>query len=122
MKVEEPAALGYATTNSVISHLRHQIVERVESETDVNVLEQIYSIINPKDTSFEERFKRSKAMAEKYCTHDVAAELEAESFMINKPCPFANETFDADAAIREDERDENAPNEWLQKMFPEVYA
>ncbi|MBR1652903.1 MAG: hypothetical protein IJ692_05880 [Alloprevotella sp.] len=122
MKVEEPATSGYAAKNSVVLHLRQSIVERVESETDVNVLERIYSIIYPKDASYEERFRRQKAMAERYCTPEVAAELEAEGFMVGKACPSVGATFDAEAAIREDERDGNAPQEWLQKMFPEVYA
>lgn len=114
--------MGYSTTNPIIPHLRHYILDRIEDETDVSVLEKIYAIISPKEASFKEQFAQAKSQTDEFCTPDLAAELEAEGYMINKPYPYGNSDFDIDAAIREDEVDGNAPQEWLAKMFPEVYA
>ena len=122
MEVKEPVAAAYATPNPVVPHLRHYIVDKVEAETDEDVLERILAIVSPHEASFKQRFNQAKTQTEKYCTPEVAAALEAEGFMINKPRPFEDEPFDVDAAIRDDERDDNAPREWLEKMFPEVYA
>lgn len=115
-------AAGYASQNPVIPHLRNYIVDKVEAETDVDVLEQILAIVSPHEASFKERFNQAKVQTEKYCTPDVAAAMEADGFMINKPCPFEGESFDIEAAICDDEHDDNAPREWLEKMFPEVYV
>lgn len=122
MEAKEPIAAGYSATNPVLPHLRHYIMDRVESETDVSVLEQIYAIISPQEASFKERFSRAKAQTDEYCAPDLAEELEAECYMINKPYPLENDSLDIDAIIQADELDENAPQEWLEKMFPEVYA
>ena len=122
MEIKEPMALGYSTTNPVIPHLRHYILNRIEDETDVSVLEKIYAIISPKEVSFKEQFAQAKLQTEEFCTPDLAAELEADGYMINKPYPYDSSNFDIDAAVREDEVDGNAPQEWLAKMFPELYA
>ena len=40
--------------------------------------------------------------------------------MIGKPFPY--EEFDLEKAITEDESDEPAPEEWVQKMFPKFFS
>ena len=42
--------------------------------------------------------------------------------MIGKPYPFDDSNFDFDKAIKEDELDEVAPDEWVEKMFPELHV
>ena len=61
-----------------------------------------------------------KNLTEKYCPKELADELAADDYMIGKPFPY--EEFDLEKAIIEDESDEPAPEEWVQKMFPKVYA
>ena len=123
MKVEEPIASGDTPAKSAVSHLRHYIMERVETETDLAMLERIYSIISSRESlSFREKYSQAKIQTEKYCTSDMAAELEAEGYMIDKDFPYADEPLDIETLIAEDESDDNAPKEWIEKMFPEVYA
>ena len=123
MKVEEPVASGYTSAKSAVSHLRHYIMERVENETDVTTLEQIYSIISSRDSiPYREKYNQAKIQTEQYCTGDMVAELEAEGYMIGKERPYADGPTDIETLIAEDESDGNAPKEWLEKMFPEVYA
>lgn len=42
--------------------------------------------------------------------------------MIDKSYPTSSAHFDLEQAISEDEQDGNAPEEWLRKMFPELYV
>lgn len=70
--------------------------------------------------SIAQKIENAKRQTEKYCTKEIAAELAAENYMIGKPAPDI--AFDMDQAIADDDADEAAPEEWLKKMFPEVYA
>ena len=119
MKAKEPLLKSYK--NSIIPHLRNYIVDKVENEQDVGVLQQLYAVITPKDReSFAEKFTQAQKQTEQYCVPEIAAELESEGYMIGKPYPYDDEAFDFDQAIREDEADEVAPDEWVEKMFPEI--
>lgn len=121
MKAEEPLRQSYG--NSMIPHLRNYIVDKVEKENDVEVLQRLYAIINTQsDETYYEKFVQAKEQTEKYCTKEMAEELEAEGFMIGKPYPIDDSKFDFDQAIKEDEMDAEAPQEWVEKMFPELYA
>ena len=71
--------------------------------------------------SFEQKLKNARRQTEKYCTKDIADELAADNYMIGKPFPDGG-AFDMEQAIADDAADEPAPDEWLKKMFPEVYA
>lgn len=123
MEAKEPIPSGYTPANLTVPHLRHFIMDRVENETDVSVLEQIYAIVAPKGTmSFIEKYNQAKSQTEQFCTDDIVEELEAEGYMIDKPYPMSDDVFDFEAAIRDDEHDDHAPQEWLKKMFPEIYA
>ena len=46
--------------------------------------------------------------------------MATDDYMIGKPFPY--EEFDLAKAIIEDENDEPAPKEWVQKMFPKVFS
>lgn len=105
-----------------IPELRSFIVDRVSTLTDRNALQRICSIIISNSESYEQKFLAAKQQTEQYCTPDIAAELEADGFMIGKPFPFDDSLFDLEQAEQEDLNDEPAPEEWLKKMFPEVYA
>ena len=70
--------------------------------------------------SISQKIENAKRQTEKYCTKEIADELAAENYMIGKPAPCS--AFDMEQAIADDETDEPAPEEWLKKMFPEVYA
>ena len=63
-----------------------------------------------------------KEIAQKYCPEELAKELEAEGYMIDKPYPYMDSTQDLEEAIQDDEKDENAPQEWITKMFPELHV
>ena len=107
----------------MIPHLRSYIVEKVEQENDVAVLQRLYAVINAQsDGTYAEKFAQAKEQVEKYCTKEIAEELEAEGYMIGKPYPIDDDQFDFEQAIREDETDAEAPQEWLEKMFPELYV
>ena len=71
--------------------------------------------------SMAQKIENAKRQTEKYCTKEIADELAAENYMIGKPAPDSG-VFDMEQAIADDEADEAAPEEWLKKMFPEVYA
>lgn len=121
MKAEEP--LLHSHNNPMISHLRSYIVDKVENENDITVLQRLYAVITPQsDETYAERFAQAKEQTEKYCAEEIAKELEAEGYMIGKPYPFDDSNFDFDKAIKEDELDEVAPDEWVEKMFPELHV
>ena len=123
MKAKEPIASNYTPSNPIIPHLRNYIMEKLEDERDLNVLEKIYSIISPEDElSYEEKFAIAKEQTKQYCPEELARELEAEGFMIDKPYPYEDELSYIDTVIKEDEEDVNAPEEWVRKMFPELYV
>lgn len=63
---------------------------------------------------------KAKEQTERYCVPEIAVELENEGYMIDKPYPFDSEFFNFNQAILEDESDEDAPDEWVEKMFPEI--
>ena len=119
MKVKEPLLKSHS--NAMIPHLRSFIVEKVENEEDVDVLQQLYAVITPKsDKTYAEKFAQAKAQTERYCVPEIAEELENEGYMIGKPYPYDDDAFDFNQAIKEDEADDVAPDEWVEKMFPEV--
>ena len=119
MKVKEPLLKSHS--NAMIPHLRSYIVEKVEKEKDTAVLQQLYAVITPKaNETFAEKFTQAKEQTERYCTPEIAEELEDEGYMIGKPYPFNDEEFDLERAIKEDELDQVAPDEWVEKMFPEI--
>lgn len=120
MKAKEPAGIS-AGVSTLLPHLRHRIVERVEEEKNLSVLEQIYSIIASGD-SFEEKYRLAKEQTERYCAPELAEQLEAEGYMIDKAYPYDDTQLDLDQLRREDAEDGDAPQEWLEKMFPELYA
>lgn len=70
--------------------------------------------------SITQKIENAKRQTEKYCTKEIADELAAENYMIGKPAPDI--AFDMEQAIADDDADEAAPEDWLKKMFPEVYA
>ena len=105
-----------------IPALRSFIVDKVSTLTDRNTLQRIYSIIISNSENYERKFLEAKQQTEQYCTPEIAAELEADGFMIGKSFPFDDSLFDLEQAEQEDLEDEPAPEEWLKKMFPEVYA
>ena len=130
MKTKEPIVAKY--NNNLIPYLKSYIVDKLEEENNLDVLEKIYSIISPESKmSFEQKFALAKEQTEKadvdlsYAVWDkdaVAKELEAEGYMIDKPYPFMDSTQDLEEAIQDDEKDENAPQEWITKMFPELHV
>ena len=71
---------------------------------------------------FKRKFAIAKEQTKKYCPEELAKELEAEGYMIDKPYPFMDSTQELEAVIRDDENDENAPQEWITKMFPELHV
>ena len=93
MKVKEPLLKSHS--NAMIPHLRSYIVEKVEKEKDMAVLQQLYAVITPKaNETFAEKFTQAKEQTERYCTPEIAEELEDEGYMIGKPYPFNDEEFD----------------------------
>ena len=78
--------------------------------------------INIKAEIYDHKFLEAKQQTEQYCTPEIAAGLEADGFMIGKPFPFDDSLLDLEQAEQEDLENEPAPEEWLKKMFPEVYA
>lgn len=84
MKTKEPIVAKY--NNNLIPYLKSYIVDKLEEENNLDVLEKIYSIISPESKmSFEQKFALAKEQTEKYCPEELAKELEAEGFMIDKP-------------------------------------
>lgn len=123
MKTKEPIIPKYSQNNNLIPYLKNYIVDKLEDENNLDVLEKIYSIISPKsELSFEQKFALAKEQTEKYCPEELARELEAEGYMIDKSYPYEDEIIDIDTIIKEDEKDENAPEEWITKMFPELHV
>lgn len=121
MKAEEP--LLHSHNNPMIPHLRSYIVDKVENENDITVLQRLYAVITlQSDETYEEKFAQAKEQTEKYCAEEIAQELEAGGYMLGKPYPIDDSNFDFDQAIREDELDEEAPDEWVEKMFPELHV
>lgn len=121
MKTKEPIVAKY--NNNLIPYLKSYIVDKLEEENNLDVLEKIYSIISPESKmSFEQKFALAKEQTEKYCHEELAKELEAEGYMIDKPYPYMDSTQDLEEAILDDEKDENAPQEWITKMFPELHV
>lgn len=45
-------------------------------------------ILLESDMSFEKKYANAKEQTEKYCTEELARELEAEGYMIDKPYPL----------------------------------
>ena len=77
MKVKEPLLKSHS--NAMIPHLRSYIVEKVEKEKDMAVLQQLYAVITPKaNETFAEKFTQAKEQTERYCTPEIAEELEDE--------------------------------------------
>ena len=110
-------------SQSLVPHLRNYIVEKVEKEDNIAVLQQIYSVISPESNeTYAEKFAKAKIQTEQFCAPEIAETLEAEGYMIDKPYPFNDEFFDFDKVIEEDAKDEVAPQEWIDKMFPELHV
>ena len=121
MKTKEPTVTKY--NDNFIPYLKNYIVDKLEEENNLDVLEKIYSIISPEsELSFERKFAIAKEQTEKYCPKELAKELEAEGYMIDKPYPYKDSSQDLEEAIRDDEKDENAPQEWINIMFPELHV
>ena len=120
MKAKDPMIVAHG--NMLIPNLRNFIVERVEEESNLSVLEQIYAILGSSKQSFEDRYQKAKEQTEKYCVPEIAKEMEAEGYMIDKPYPFDDPDLDFDQLISEDAHDSDAPQKWVEKMFPELYA
>ena len=120
MKAKEPMIV--ARRDMLIPNLRNYIVERVETESNLSILEQIYAVLDSSKQSFEDRFKRAREQTEKYCVPEIAEEMEQEGYMIEKPYPCDDLHIDFDKLIKEDAHDDDAPQEWVEKMFPELYA
>ena len=121
MKAKEPLAV--VNGSSIIPHLRTYIVDKVEDETNLAVLQQLYAIVSRDDKeAYADKFAKTKAQTEQYCVPALADELEAEGFMFGKPYPFDDVPFDIEQAIADDAKDEPAPKEWLDKMFPELHV
>ena len=120
MKAKEP--VGAYGGNMIVPHLRSFIVDKIEEESDVSVLEQVYALLYPSDQSFRTKYLQAKEQTEKYCVPELARDLETEGYMINKPYPYEDSRIDFDRLVEEDANDGDAPQEWLEKMFPELYA
>ena len=113
----------YTSGNSrLIPHLRNYIVDKVEKESHLEILEQMYAIIDTSSDSFTEKYRRAKEQCERFCTPELARELEEEGYMIGKPDPNDDSNLDIDHLIEEDAQDDKAPQEWVEKMFPELYS
>ncbi|MDD6002773.1 MAG: hypothetical protein PUC50_11340 [Bacteroidales bacterium] len=115
-------ATPYSSNPIGIPALKNFIVNNVENISDINALQRIYAIIISNSESYEQKFKAAKLQTDLFCPKEIAQELEAGGYMINKPFPFDEAAYNLDLAEKEDLEDEPAPEEWLQKMFPEVYA
>ena len=120
MEAKDPMIAVYG--NTMIPHLRSFIVDKIEEESRMSVLEQIYSIVCSSDGSYKERFQQAKKQTEQYCTPELAKELEDEGFMIGKANVHDDSLPDFDRLIEDDAKDGDAPHEWVEKMFPELYA
>ncbi len=120
MEAKEPMIAPYG--NTIVPRLRSFIVDKIEEENRMSVLEKVYSIICSTDSSFEEKYQQAKMQTEKYCPPELAKELEDEGYMIGKPYPDNDSHLDFDQLIEDDARDDDAPQEWVEKMFPELYA
>lgn len=120
MKAKEPIIRPYTSGNTIIPQLRSYLVDRVEMENDLEVLEQVYAVISASKSSFADKYYQAKEQTERFCTPELAKELEAEGYMIDKPYPYDDFYSDLDNLIEEDESDSNAPQVWVDKMFPEL--
>ena len=121
MKAKEPMLAPYG--NNMIPHLRSYIVDKVEAESRLAVLEQIYTIICSSEYQYSDKYNQAKESTEKYCVTELAKELESEGYMIGKPYPCEDGSqLDLDQLIEDDAKDVDAPQEWVEKMFPELYA
>lgn len=86
-------------------------------------MEQIYSIISSSENQYADKYNQAKESTEKYCVPELAKELECEGYMIGKPYPYEDGSqLDLDQLIGYDAKDNDAPQEWVEKMFPELYA
>ena len=70
----------------------------------------------------EEKFQKAKEQTQNYCFPELAKELEDEGYMIGKTNPYDDSQLNFDQLIEDDARDGDAPDEWIEKMFPELYA
>ena len=122
-KAEEPMTVRNLGSNSAVPHLRSYLLDKVEKVDDMAVLQQIYAIVTPQSKeTYAEKFAQAKEQTERYCTPDLAEELEQEGYMIGKSYPSVDEPFDLEKAIADDALDEVAPQEWIDKMFPELHV
>lgn len=120
------ASISTANSNTPISY--DELVEQIKN-VPTDLLGEISQYVGfvlyrnalKNDTEgISQKIENAKRQTEKYCTKEIADELAAENYMIGKPAP--DSAFDMEQAIADDEADEPAPEEWLKKMFPEVYA
>gem|GEM_PF-6654615 len=79
-----------------------------------------FVIYNDSKSDSQQQRDTAKNLTEKYCPKELADELATDDYMIGNPFPY--EDFDLEKAIIEDENDEPAPEEWVQKMFPKVLS
>ena len=110
------------TSSKTISY--SQLFERIK-DAPRERLNDIYQFVNfiiykYSESDTQQQRDTAKSLTEKYCPKELADQLATDDYMIGKPFPY--EEFDLEKAIAEDENDELAPNEWVQKMFPKVYA
>ena len=54
--------------------------------------------INIKAEIYDHKFLEAKQQTEQYCTPEIAAELEADGFMIGKPFPYDDSLLDLEQA------------------------
>jgi len=106
------------TTYKPISY--NQLFERIK-DAPKERLYDIYQFVNfviynDSNSDTQQQRDTAKNLTEKYCPKELADELATDDYMIGKPFPY--EDFDLEKAIIEDENDEPAPEEWVQKMFP----
>ena len=118
MKTKEPAVTYY--TPSMVHALQRSIANRISHETNPEKLSEISRILDAssESESFEARYQRAKAFANKHFDKAYVQSLEERNFLVDEPFPARNYT-DAEWAD-ELERAEvlgDARDEEIAKMY-----
>ena len=87
MNAEEPTAAYY--TPSMVHALQRSIANRISHETNPEKLSEISRILDAssESESFEARYQRAKAFANKHFDKAYVRSLEERNFLVDEPFP-----------------------------------
>ena len=108
-------------TPSMVHALQRSIVNRVSHETNPEKLSEISRILDAssESESFEARYQRAKAFANKHFDKAYVRSLEERNFLVDEPFPaeVCETKEDLERIIAESEASGECAQEEVDKMF-----